>query len=235
MMKEDGLLAMPSRLCARDIPMFRHVVACWCGCRWACARVLGQLGGGGFRVQWWNRRCGPAGQTFWPISDALPSCSLKRYDPRHNRWFQIQSLQQEHADLCVCVVGRYIYAVAGRDYHNDLSAVERYDPATNSWAYVAPLKREVRKPLPEGPFPALFPSRVCRESGWPSWGTRTSGYPQRLCIVIGAGDSWSSASLLGRTSPSTHQIPFPVFHPHLGLATLIPGGCFIFSFLKNFI
>nr|XP_009232407.2 kelch-like protein 22 isoform X3 [Pongo abelii] len=66
-----------------------------------------------------------------------------RYDPRHNRWFQIQSLQQEHADLSVCVVGRYIYAVAGRDYHNDLNAVERYDPATNSWAYVAPLKREV--------------------------------------------------------------------------------------------
>uniref|UniRef100_A0A8C9IZ60 Kelch-like protein 22 n=1 Tax=Piliocolobus tephrosceles TaxID=591936 RepID=A0A8C9IZ60_9PRIM len=66
-----------------------------------------------------------------------------RYDPRHNRWFQIQSLQQEHADLSVCVVGRYIYAVAGRDYHNDLNAVERYDPATNCWAYVAPLKREV--------------------------------------------------------------------------------------------
>nr|BAC25806.1 unnamed protein product [Mus musculus] len=66
-----------------------------------------------------------------------------RYDPRHNRWFQIQSLQQEHADLCVCVVGKYIYAVAGRDYHNDLSAVERYDPATNSWDCVAPLKKEV--------------------------------------------------------------------------------------------
>ncbi|XP_055260859.1 kelch-like protein 22 isoform X2 [Moschus berezovskii] len=66
-----------------------------------------------------------------------------RYDPRHNRWFQIQPLQQEHADLCVCVLGGHVYAVAGRDYHNDLTAVERYDPATNSWAYVAPLKREV--------------------------------------------------------------------------------------------
>ncbi|KAJ1074196.1 hypothetical protein K5549_019788, partial [Capra hircus] len=71
-----------------------------------------------------------------------------RYDPRHNRWFQIQPLQQEHADLCVCVVGGYIYA-------NDLTAVERYDPATNSWAYVAPLKREVRKP-PEGPLPVQW-------------------------------------------------------------------------------
>nr|XP_056715815.1 kelch-like protein 22 [Euleptes europaea] len=66
-----------------------------------------------------------------------------RYDPRHNKWFQIQSLQQEHADLCVCVVGEYIYAVAGRDYHEDLREVERYDPKTNTWEYVAPLKKEI--------------------------------------------------------------------------------------------
>ncbi|XP_048370604.1 kelch-like protein 22 isoform X2 [Sphaerodactylus townsendi] len=66
-----------------------------------------------------------------------------RYDPRHNKWFQIQSLQQEHADLCVCVVDEYIYAVAGRDYHEDLREVERYNPITNIWEYVAPLKKEV--------------------------------------------------------------------------------------------
>lgn len=92
----------------------------------------------------WEQALGPkgkllAGQLYFVLM------SPQRYDPRHNRWFQIQSLQQEHADLCVCVVGRYIYAVAGRDYHNDLNAVERYDPSTNSWTYVAPLKREVRK------------------------------------------------------------------------------------------
>ncbi|XP_028566070.1 kelch-like protein 22 isoform X1 [Podarcis muralis] len=66
-----------------------------------------------------------------------------RYDPRHNRWFQIQSLQREHADLCVCVVGEYIYAVGGRDYHEELREVERYDPKTNTWEYVAPLRKEV--------------------------------------------------------------------------------------------
>ncbi|XP_068767721.1 kelch-like protein 22 isoform X2 [Struthio camelus] len=66
-----------------------------------------------------------------------------RYDPRHNRWFQIRSLQQEHADLSVCVVGDYIYAVAGRDYHEDLREVERYDPKSNTWEYVTPLKKEV--------------------------------------------------------------------------------------------
>jgi hypothetical protein len=104
------------------------------------------------------------------LKGKLPSWSVmcclrvsQRYDPRHNRWFQIQSLQQEHADLCVCVVGRYIYAVAGRDYHNDLSTVERYDPATNSWAYVAPLKREVRKPSKRGLLlDCPFPGRALR-------------------------------------------------------------------------
>ncbi|XP_044300041.1 kelch-like protein 22 isoform X2 [Varanus komodoensis] len=66
-----------------------------------------------------------------------------RYDPRHNKWFQIQSLQQERADLSVCVVSEYIYAVAGRDYREDLREVERYDPKSNSWEYVASLRKEV--------------------------------------------------------------------------------------------
>ncbi|XP_015679936.1 kelch-like protein 22 [Protobothrops mucrosquamatus] len=66
-----------------------------------------------------------------------------RYDPRHNKWLQIQPLQQEHADLCVCMVDGAIYAVAGRNYREDLREVEKYDPKTNSWEYVAPLQREV--------------------------------------------------------------------------------------------
>ncbi|KAG8146475.1 hypothetical protein E2320_012798 [Naja naja] len=68
-----------------------------------------------------------------------------RYDPRHNKWLQIQPLQQEHADLSVCVVGGAIYAVAGRNYRQDLREVEKYDPQTNSWEYVAPLQKEVRR------------------------------------------------------------------------------------------
>lgn len=90
-------------------------------------------------------------------------------------------MQQEHADLCVCVVGKYIYAVAGRDYHNDLSAVERYDPATNSWDYVAPLKKEVRKPSHRN-LPNFFPWAIFRgpdvEAG-PGLG------PGKLSIVSG--------------------------------------------------
>ncbi|TKS79121.1 Kelch-like protein 22 [Collichthys lucidus] len=66
-----------------------------------------------------------------------------RYDPRHNRWCAIQPLQQQHADHCVCVLGGHIYAIAGRDYSNELDAVERYDPHSNTWEFVSPLKREV--------------------------------------------------------------------------------------------
>lgn len=66
-----------------------------------------------------------------------------RYDPRHNRWCSIQSLQQQHADHCVCVMGDHIYAIGGRDYSSELESVERYDPRTNTWEFVSPLKREV--------------------------------------------------------------------------------------------
>ncbi|XP_023249803.1 kelch-like protein 22 isoform X2 [Seriola lalandi dorsalis] len=66
-----------------------------------------------------------------------------RYDPRHNSWCAIQSLQQQHADHCVCVVGGHIYAIGGRDYSNELESVERYDPHTNTWEFMSPLKREV--------------------------------------------------------------------------------------------
>ncbi|KAM8962300.1 kelch-like protein 22 [Pelodytes ibericus] len=66
-----------------------------------------------------------------------------RFDPRHNRWFQIQPLQQPRADLSVCVLGGHLYAVAGRDYHDELKEVERYDPCTNRWEYVAPLQKQV--------------------------------------------------------------------------------------------
>lgn len=56
---------------------------------------------------------------------------------------RIQSMQQPHADHCVCVVGEYLYAIGGRDYHQELNAVERYDPRLNSWEYMEPLKKEV--------------------------------------------------------------------------------------------
>ncbi|MBN3322489.1 KLH22 protein, partial [Atractosteus spatula] len=66
-----------------------------------------------------------------------------RYDPCHDSWVSIQPLQQQHADHCVCVVGGYLYAIGGRDYRDELKAVERYDPHSNTWEYVAPLRHEV--------------------------------------------------------------------------------------------
>lgn len=100
----------------------------------------------------------------------------------------------------MCVVGGYIYAVAGRDYHNDLTAVERYDPATNSWAYVAPLKREVRKP-PEDP------SQVHTVEAGPGPGPEPSCLHE-LCPEL----EWGAPSGIGR-GPFPSYTPFWVSSP----------------------
>lgn len=122
-----------------------------------------------------------------PVSDTLSPCVPQRYDPRHNRWFQIQSLQQEHADLCVCVVDGRIYAVAGRDYHNDLSTVECYDPATNLWTYVAPLQREVRGLSPLNGAFLLLEGGGCGR--WDEGGRDSEGIQ---------ADTWGHTSLVSR-------------------------------------
>lgn len=95
------------------------------------------------------------------LLESYLSCFFARYDPRHNKWLQIQPLQQEHADLCVCMVDGAIYAVAGRNYREDLREVEKYDPKTNSWEYVAPLQREVRRERQAGLWPEVAPGDEC--------------------------------------------------------------------------
>uniref|UniRef100_H9GGV7 BTB domain-containing protein n=1 Tax=Anolis carolinensis TaxID=28377 RepID=H9GGV7_ANOCA len=77
------------------------------------------------------------------LQDFRAEARCWRYDPRHNRWFQIQSLQREHTNMAVCLVGERIYVVAGRDYHEVLRQVERYNPRTNTWEYVRPLQKVV--------------------------------------------------------------------------------------------
>ncbi|XP_043924779.1 kelch-like protein 22 [Protopterus annectens] len=70
-------------------------------------------------------------------------CRCWRYDPRHNQWFQIKPLQHRHADHCVCVLNECLYAIAGRDYTEELTVVEKYNPASDSWEMVTPLKKTV--------------------------------------------------------------------------------------------
>ncbi|XP_064424131.1 kelch-like protein 22 [Latimeria chalumnae] len=105
-----------------------------------------------------------------------------RYDPRHERWCQIQSLQQQHADHCVCVVGEHIYAIAGRDYHEELRAVEQYDPKTDSWTYVAPLQKEVYAHAG-----AVLDGKV-----YISCGRRQNIYLKELHCYDPATDQWES-------------------------------------------
>ncbi|MGH0144431.1 UNVERIFIED_CONTAM: hypothetical protein FKN15_017182 [Acipenser sinensis] len=106
-----------------------------------------------------------------------------RYDPRHDRWFQIQSMQQQHADHCVCALGGYLYTIGGRDYHNELRVVERYDPQTNTWEFVDPLKQESCVVLRRCSSEGRCVAGLQREKKWAADGTRFGGRVcARLCL-----------------------------------------------------
>ncbi|XP_069613410.1 kelch-like protein 22 [Ranitomeya imitator] len=107
-----------------------------------------------------------------------------RYDPRHNRWFQMQSMQQARADLSVCVLGKFIYAIAGRDYHEELKEVERYDPCTNTWKYVASLQKQVHA------------HAGCALDGkmYIACGRRQHAYLKETCCYVPERDQWTSVA-----------------------------------------
>ncbi|XP_030273806.1 kelch-like protein 22 isoform X2 [Sparus aurata] len=107
-----------------------------------------------------------------------------RYDPRHNSWCSIQSLQKRHADHCVCVLGGHIYAVGGRDYSNELDSVERYDPQTNTWEFVSPLKREVY----------AHAGAVLDEKMYITSGRRGGAYLRETYCFDPAANSWTACA-----------------------------------------
>ncbi|XP_047448976.1 kelch-like protein 22 isoform X2 [Mugil cephalus] len=107
-----------------------------------------------------------------------------RYDPRHNSWCSIQSLQQQHADHCVCVVGGHIYTIGGRDYSNELDSVERYDPRTNSWEFVTPLKREVY----------AHAGAVVDGKIYIACGRRGMAYLRETCCFDPAANQWTACA-----------------------------------------
>lgn len=58
-----------------------------------------------------------------------------RYDPRFERWEEMEPLLQKRAQFSCCVVGGIIYAIGGRGQRGEpaLSSVERYDMRAGCW------------------------------------------------------------------------------------------------------
>uniref|UniRef100_A0A8B9KTY6 Kelch like family member 34 n=1 Tax=Astyanax mexicanus TaxID=7994 RepID=A0A8B9KTY6_ASTMX len=58
-----------------------------------------------------------------------------RYDPRFDRWEEMEPLLQKRAQFSCCVVNGVIYAIGGRGQRGEpaLSSVERYDMKAGCW------------------------------------------------------------------------------------------------------
>ncbi|XP_013855627.1 kelch-like protein 34 [Austrofundulus limnaeus] len=64
-----------------------------------------------------------------------------RYDPRFDRWEQVESMLEKRAQFTCCVIEDAIYAIGGRhtqsDTHISTASVEYYDMATGLWRRTA--------------------------------------------------------------------------------------------------
>lgn len=67
-----------------------------------------------------------------------------RYDPRFNRWVQVESMLERRAQFSCCVVEDVIFAVGGRRALTSLASVEFYDMDTGAWRRGAPMPRPLR-------------------------------------------------------------------------------------------
>ncbi|XP_066288626.1 kelch-like protein 9 [Branchiostoma lanceolatum] len=80
------------------------------------------------------------GQDRWPgprNGKKKPQSSVLRYDPVHDKWFKIASMNQSRMSffLGASVYGR-LFAVGGIGPEGRLASVESYDPETNEWSFV---------------------------------------------------------------------------------------------------
>lgn len=68
---------------------------------------------------------------------AATSNQVWRYDPRFDRWEQVESMLERRAQFTCCVVGDVIYAIGGRytqsDTHTSKASVEFFDMSTRAW------------------------------------------------------------------------------------------------------
>uniref|UniRef100_A0A4W4HDT2 BTB domain-containing protein n=1 Tax=Electrophorus electricus TaxID=8005 RepID=A0A4W4HDT2_ELEEL len=76
---------------------------------------------------------------------ALKPALLWRYDPRFERWEEMEPLLQRRAQFSCCVVEGVIYAIGGRGQRGEpaLSSVERYNMRAGCWRSGPPLPNAI--------------------------------------------------------------------------------------------
>ncbi|XP_028289813.1 kelch-like protein 15 [Gouania willdenowi] len=66
------------------------------------------------------------------------SSKVYRYDPRQNSWLRMADMSVPRSEFAVGVIGKYIYAVAGRTRDETFYSTERYDMTLDRWEAVEP-------------------------------------------------------------------------------------------------
>ncbi|XP_075581397.1 LOW QUALITY PROTEIN: kelch-like protein 15 [Pelecanus crispus] len=78
------------------------------------------------------------GEELGPGGECHVSPKVFRYDPRQNTWLRMTDMSVPRSDFAVGVIGKYVYAVAGRTRDETFCSTERYDITEDKWECVDP-------------------------------------------------------------------------------------------------
>uniref|UniRef100_A0A3B3ZJM8 Kelch-like protein 15 n=1 Tax=Periophthalmus magnuspinnatus TaxID=409849 RepID=A0A3B3ZJM8_9GOBI len=78
------------------------------------------------------------GEELGPDGEFHASSKVYRYDPRQNSWLRMADMSVPRSEFAVGVIGKYIYAVAGRTRDETFYSTERYDITEDRWEFVDP-------------------------------------------------------------------------------------------------
>ncbi|XP_016085673.1 kelch-like protein 15 isoform X2 [Sinocyclocheilus grahami] len=78
------------------------------------------------------------GEELGPDGEFHASSKVYRYDPRQNSWLRMADMSVPRSEFAVGVIGKYIYAVAGRTRDETFYSTERYDIVEDKWEFVDP-------------------------------------------------------------------------------------------------
>ncbi|XP_061103299.1 kelch-like protein 15 isoform X2 [Conger conger] len=78
------------------------------------------------------------GEELGPDGEFHASSKVYRYDPRQNSWLRMSDMSVPRSEFAVGVIGKFIYAVAGRTRDETFYSTERYNIVEDRWEFVDP-------------------------------------------------------------------------------------------------
>ncbi|KAL4657388.1 kelch-like protein 15 [Arapaima gigas] len=78
------------------------------------------------------------GEELGPDGEFHASSKVYRYDPRQNSWLRMADMSVPRSEFAVGVIGKFVYAVAGRTRDETFYSTERYNIVEDKWEFVDP-------------------------------------------------------------------------------------------------